>query len=151
MSNIEELRLFRKEDIEWLQTWFDDAEVKRRLEGMMPLDEWFNFADGNENYRVWAALKEGKPVGAVMVEVEEDSTGNIALLVDPLLRGGGYGKALIKRTMALPEMNRINKWFAGIEEDNKRCLACFRSVGYSLEHDQPDEDGYYSLIYFPES
>ncbi|XBM34447.1 hypothetical protein AAG663_02290 [Bacillus licheniformis] len=48
MSNIEELRLFRKEDIEWLQTWFEDAEVKRRLEGMLPLDEWFNFAGGNE-------------------------------------------------------------------------------------------------------
>lgn len=83
MSNIEELRLFRKEDIEWLQTWFEDAEVKRRVEGMMPLDEWFNFADGNENYRVWAALEDGKPVGVVMVEVEEDLTGNIALVVDP--------------------------------------------------------------------
>ncbi len=96
MSNIEELRLFRKENIEWLQTWFEDAEVKRRLEGMMPLDEWFNFADGNENYRVWAALEDGKPVGVVMVEVEEDLTGNIALVVDPFLRGEGYGKALIK-------------------------------------------------------
>ncbi|MDI5788030.1 hypothetical protein PO124_04835 [Bacillus licheniformis] len=37
------------------------------------------FAGGNENYRVWAALEDGKPVGVVMVEVEEDLTGNIAL------------------------------------------------------------------------
>ncbi|WP_223146303.1 GNAT family N-acetyltransferase [Pusillimonas sp. ANT_WB101] len=95
MSNTEQLRTFQKKDIEWLHTWFEDAEVKRRLERMMPFDDWFRFADENENYRVWAALKEGKPVGVVMVEIEEDLTGNIALLVDPLLRGRGYGKALI--------------------------------------------------------
>lgn len=118
---------------------------------MLPLNDWFRFANENENYRVWTALKEGKHVGVVMVEIEKKLTANIALLVDPLLRGEGYGKTLIKMTMELPEMSQINKWFAGIEDDNKSCLSCFRSVGYSLEHVQPDYDGYYSLIYLMKS
>ncbi|MGN9867014.1 GNAT family N-acetyltransferase [Bacillus swezeyi] len=149
MNKIDEFRLFQKEDIEWLQTWFEDGEVQKRLEGMMPLHDWYNFVEENENYQVWAALQDGKPVGAVMVEVEEGFTGNIALLVDPFLRSKGYGKAIIKRTVQLSEMSRIKKWFAGIEEDNHACLRCFQSIGYSFESDQPDEDGYYSLIYLP--
>lgn len=75
MNKIDEFRLFQKEDIEWLQTWFEDGEVQKRLEGMMPLHDWYDFVEENENYQVWAALQGGKPVGAVMVEVEEDFTG----------------------------------------------------------------------------
>ncbi|MGG4321346.1 GNAT family N-acetyltransferase [Bacillus sonorensis] len=148
MNNIDEIRSFQKEDLEWLQTWFKDAEVKRRLEGMLPLDDWYKFAQENEKYWVWVALKGRKPVGAVMVEVEEDCTGNIALLVDPFLRGKGYGKAMLKRAMRLPEMGQVKKWFAGIEEDHHICLRCFQSMGYIFENEHPDEDGFYSLIYF---
>ncbi|XBM35733.1 hypothetical protein AAG663_02295 [Bacillus licheniformis] len=46
-----------------------------------------------KNYRVWAALEDGKPVGVVMVEVEEDLTGNIALFSRSVFARRGIWKS----------------------------------------------------------
>ncbi|MFF5995104.1 GNAT family N-acetyltransferase [Lysinibacillus sp. KU-BSD001] len=94
------------------------------------------------------ALENGQPVGMIMVETENDFIGSVALVVKPSLRKKGYGRLIIEKTMLLPEMSVIKKWFAGIEADNFACIKCFQSIGYKLENTQPDEDGYYSLIHF---
>lgn len=143
-----ELRVFESKDIETVQLWFKDFEIQRRLEGMLPLNEWYNFIHKNENYYVWLAFENEQPVGMVMVEIEDDFIGSIALVVKPSLRNKGYGRSMIEKTMILPEMSCIKKWYAGIEEDNFACIKCFQSIGYTVENVQPDEDGFYSLIYF---
>lgn len=143
------MRIFKENDIETLQTWFEDSEVQRRLDGMLPLHEWFKYVKASTGYQVWMGLGEsGQSIGIIMVEQDTDFTGNIALIVNPILRGKGYGRALIEQVMVLSETQSIKKWFAGIEEDNIACLKCFQSVGYLFEDSKPDEDGYYSLIYF---
>lgn len=143
------MRIFNENDIETLQTWFEDSEVQRRLDGMLPLHEWFKYVKSSTGYQVWMGLGEsGQSIGIIMVEQDTDFTGNIALIVNPILRGKGYGRALIEQVMVLSETQSIKKWFAGIEEDNIACLKCFQSVGYLFEDSKPDEDGYYSLIYF---
>lgn len=146
--SITELRVFRESDIVTIKGWFEDAEVQRRLEGMQPLSEWYNYVASKEDYQVWTALDENKqPIGIVMVEQESNYVGYIALVINPILRGKGYGKALVKKVMSLPSTQSIKKWIANIETDNIACLKCFESVGYSFENSIPDEDGYYLLIY----
>ncbi|MBK3494060.1 GNAT family N-acetyltransferase [Viridibacillus sp. YIM B01967] len=143
------MRIFNEKDIETIQTWFEDSEVQRRLDGMLPLHEWYGYVKDNIGYRVWMGLGEsGQSIGIIMVEQDIDFTGNIAIIVNPILRGKGYGRALIGQVMVLSETQPIKKWFAGIEEDNIACLKCFQSIGYSFEDSKSDEDGYYSLIYF---
>lgn len=143
-----EMRVFESKDIETVQVWFNDYEIQRRLEGMMPLNEWFNYINKTVHYFVWLAFENEQPVGMIMVETEDDFTGSVALVVKPSLRNKGYGRSIIEKTMLLPEMRFIKKWFAGIEEDNFACIKCFQSMGYVFENTQPDEDGYYSLIHF---
>ncbi|MED4531840.1 GNAT family N-acetyltransferase [Metabacillus fastidiosus] len=150
MQKFIEMCVFENQDIETIETWFEDFEIRRRLEGILPLRKWYEYVKENTEYFVWIALENKQSVGIVMVELEENHTGSIALAVNPFLRNKGYGKVLIERTMALPVLNSVEKWFAGIEEDNIACLKCFQSIGYSFENIQPDEDGYYSLIYLVE-
>ncbi|MCC2252414.1 GNAT family N-acetyltransferase [Virgibacillus sp. AGTR] len=143
-----EMRLFEEEDIKTVQEWFNDHEIQNRLEGMLPLMEWFNNIKENTQYFVWLTLECNQPVGIVMVEIEEDCTGSIALAVKPSLRNKGYGRLFIEKTMLLPDMQSIKRWYAGIEEDNVACLKCFQSVGFTLQHTQPDKHGFYSLIHY---
>lgn len=142
-----DMRIFDSKDIETVQVWFNDFEVQRRLEGITPINEWFNNINNNAHYFVWLAFENEQPVGMVMVEREDDFTGNVALVVKPSLRNKGYGRSIIEKVMSLPETKFVKKWFAGIEEDNLACIKCFQSIGYAFESAHPDEDGYYSLIH----
>ncbi|MGG2134657.1 GNAT family N-acetyltransferase [Bacillus sp. S2(2024)] len=148
MSKIDKLVCFQKEDIDVMESWFQDAETYQRLGGILPLNDWYKFVKENENYVVWMAKNGNKVVGITMVEVDEDHTGSIAILTNPSLRGRGIGKSLIKSTLLLDEMSHVRKWFAGIEADNKACLKCFQANEFVFENLYPDEDGYYSLVYF---
>ncbi|WP_391370985.1 hypothetical protein [Lysinibacillus sp. KU-BSD001] len=47
-----ELRVFESKDMETIQGWFNDFEIQRRLGGMLPLNEWYNYIHNNEHYFV---------------------------------------------------------------------------------------------------
>ncbi|WP_019639338.1 GNAT family N-acetyltransferase [Paenibacillus fonticola] len=145
MAWIDNLRPFTERDLAILEEWFEDREVYRRLEGMLPLGEWYGHVEQQLDYSVWAASFEDNVVGVIMIEREEQETGSVALVVRPAFRGLGYGRALIERAMQLPELATIRKWYAGIEADNTACLRCFQSTGFVMESETPDEDGYCSL------
>ncbi|MDQ0228721.1 hypothetical protein [Metabacillus niabensis] len=51
---------------------------------MLPLNEWYNFIHKNENYYLWLAFENEQPVGVVMVEIEDDFIGSIALVLNRL-------------------------------------------------------------------
>ncbi len=147
---INRLQRLKEQDLTMLEAWFQDAEVKRRLEGMLPLQGWFSYVQSSLDYFVWAAFSENDPVGVIMIEQEqqeEQSTGSIAIVVNPELRGKGYGRAILTKVMSLPELQHIKRWHAGIEADNAACLKCFQSAGFLFDSMEPDEDGYYSLWY----
>ncbi|WP_251035104.1 GNAT family N-acetyltransferase [Paenibacillus polymyxa] len=142
---IDNLRPFTERDLAMLEDWFKDAEVHRRLEGMLPLGDWYRHVEQHPGYDVWVAFSEGEAVGVIMIEREGQNTGSIAIVVNPSIRGKGYGRAVVGKAMQLPELGTIYKWYAGIEADNAACLKCFQSAGFVLENEAPDEDGYFSL------
>ncbi|MNW31156.1 hypothetical protein D3C74_80640 [compost metagenome] len=143
-----ELRPFEEKDIGMIEPWFRDHEVQLRLEGMGPLGKWFHCVKQNSDYYVWLAIENDQTVGMAMVEAESNVIGNVALVVNPSLWSRGYGRAILKKVLFLPEMDFIKKWVAGIEEDNTASLKCFQSEGFSFEGSQTDEDGFYSLIQY---
>lgn len=148
--SIDSLQPFTEHELPLLQNWFKDTEVQQRLEGMLPLEEWYGHVSQHPGYGVWVAFSQKEAVGIIMIEQEEQNTGSIAIVVNPSVRGKGYGKAVIGKALNLPEMEMINKWYAGIEADNTACLKCFESAGFRPEHAVPDEDGYFSLWYITE-
>lgn len=146
MASIERLEVLNHSHLPILEAWFEDSEVHERMDGMLPLQEWFNYMADNDMYYAWMAYRGEQPVGAIFVELE-DGTAYIGLMTEPALRSQGIGKAMVREVMALPEMESIKTWGAGIEEDNKACLACFKSLGYWSVAEEADEDGFYNLVY----
>lgn len=142
---IDKLLPFTEHNLPMLEDWFKDAEVQQRLEGMLPLGEWYEHVERHPGYHVRIAYAEREVVGIIMLEQDEQNTGSIAIVVKPSVRNQGYGRAMLEKAMQLPELRTIHKWYAGIEADNVACLKCFQTAGFVLENEAPDEDGYYSL------
>lgn len=146
MKRIERLEPIHRSHLPILVEWFEDSEVRKRMDGMLPLEEWYDNTSGSENYYAWLTYQGVQPVGAVIVELEDD-TAYIGLMTAPSLRSQGYGKAMVREVMTRPELQSATKWVASIEEDNKPCLACFKSLGYVTEEKEADEDGFFNFVY----
>jgi L-amino acid N-acyltransferase YncA len=67
------------------------------------------------------------------------------LVVDPARRRQGLGKRIIQAVVAHPQLGEIELVRAGIEPGNQASVRCFTAVGFSVETDEPDEEG---VVYF---
>lgn len=146
MALLDRLEPLGRNHLPLLAAWFEDGEVRERMDGMLPLEEWFDYTSGNDMYYVWLAYHEEKPVGTVFIELDGESA-YIGLIINPSLRNQRYGKALVREVMNHPELQSVHTWVAWIEADNKPCLACFKSLGYVTDDEETDEDGFYNLVY----
>jgi len=134
-----------EETLPTLETWFEDPELRRRLGGTLPLRRWFSYVDSQPGRFAWMAYEEGKSVGMVDLEAEPDGTGWVAHLVKPELRGRGYGRRILEAMLAQPEVSRLKVIKGGIEPDNVAALRCCQAVGFVLEGDEPDEEGFLTV------
>ncbi|BFH67614.1 MAG: GNAT family N-acetyltransferase [Paenibacillus dendritiformis] len=146
MNMLKRLEPLGRNHLPLLAAWFEDAEVQERMDGMLPLEDWFDYASANDMYYMWLAYQEEQPVGLIFIELDGEA-GYIGLITDPSLRNQGYGKAMVRELMNHPELQSVHTWVACIEADNKPCLACFKSLGYVTDEEEPDEDGFYNLVY----
>lgn len=122
-----------------LEEWFQDDEVLKRLGGLLPIEQWFQYVKGSEDSWAWIVFSEEVPVGNLYLEVLEDSSAYISLLTNPELRNRGYGKKMLKTFLQRPEINKVDKIEVAIETDNIASLACFKHVGF--KENGMDEDG----------
>lgn len=129
-------------DLPTLQDWFGDAELSRRLSGMLPLQKYFSYVQSEPNYYAWMALEGAVSVGAAFLQVEPDDPQSFTFLVNPSLRSQGYGRLIVQGLMARPEVAEVKEWRVGIEADNLASQRCLASVGFVLDDPTEDEDGF---------
>ncbi len=123
-----EFRELCRGDLADLERWFNDEETRKRLEGMLPLDRWFESVGKLPNQKNYMAVIESTPIGVVTLETYEDRSASIALLVSPDYRNQGYGKAILRAAAAL--FNGCTEIHAYIAPDNAASLKCFAACGY---------------------
>ncbi|WP_421617603.1 GNAT family N-acetyltransferase [Brevibacillus sp. TJ4] len=128
-----------------LEQWFTDHEVAQRLNGMLPLQEWFDYVQRNPDYFSWMVYVDSQPVGNIDLERYTDGTASVSLLTNPSLRNQGYGKRMIDALLKRPELSSVETIEIGIEQDNIASIKCFRKAGF-IEHGL-DEDGFVLLTY----
>ena len=133
-------------DLAILQSWFKDAELRKRLGGMLPLQQYFDFVQSEPNYFAWKAMEGDAPIGVVFVQVEPSEPQSFGFLVKPTLRSRGYGRLILQKLMALPEVASVKEWKAGIESDNIASQRCLASVGFVPESSVEDEQGFLQYI-----
>ena len=134
-------------DLTILQSWFEDEELSKRLGGILPLQQYFDFVQSDPNYFAWKAMRGDAPIGAVFIQVEPSEPQSFGFLVKPDLRSRGYGQLILQRLMIQPEVASVKEWKVGIESDNIASQRCLASVGFVPESGVEDKQGFLQYIY----
>ena len=141
------LRPPNEADIATLEGWFEDAELRNRLGGVLPVREWCEFVAHEPDYFALLAWDADTPVGFAAFEVYEGRWASMFHLVDPQLRNRGYGKAILRALLARPELDPLGWIEASVEPDNVASIRCFRSAGFEQPSPEPDADGLLKLVH----
>lgn len=134
-------------DLPTLEAWFKDQELRQRLGGMLPLQDYFDYVQGESNYFAWIAQDGDVPVGAAFIQIEPGEPQSCAFLVNPVLRSQGYGRLILQQLMAQPEAGAVKQWKVGIEADNIPSQRCVTAVGFVPENGIEDEEGFVQYIF----
>ena len=78
------------------------------------------------------------PDGPIITETIDAVTGSIAFVVDPELRGRGYGRALIGAMVRHPDLRSVELFEAGVEPENAASRRCLEAAGFVVRSAQPD-------------
>jgi len=141
------LKAVQLSDLPLLEQWLNDHETRRRMDGLLPLSQWYGYYESSlGRIFAWIGYAQEQPIGMIMVETEGDA-GYIAMMVNPALRNRGFGKRLLREAMNHPGLTHLLRWEAGIEADNQASIACFRALQFTADKTEPDEDGFISFIY----
>ncbi|AJO57398.1 GNAT family N-acetyltransferase [Bacillus subtilis] len=145
MVSIDRFQAVKESELKILEHWFENEDTRRRMDGMLPLDEWYARVNKDKHDTVIMAYDGQLPAGMAVIEFGEERT-YIGLIVNPLYRLQGYGKRILQKLLTEPDFTSVREWVACIEEDNRISLACFQAAGFTLEDTEPDEDGFLTLI-----
>jgi RimJ/RimL family protein N-acetyltransferase len=124
-----QFRGLRLEDEGWLEDWFEDTELRRRMGGCLPVKSWLEFACTTPRQWNGVALERDVPVGVVLTETDASHETVIAVFTRPNLRGQGVGRRILEETMI--RFSDTQRFVADIEQDNPRSMACFRACGFT--------------------
>jgi RimJ/RimL family protein N-acetyltransferase len=170
-----ELRLqpFDREQSHRIEPWFKDCDTERWLGGPgwpalvlsladRPLgehrgaietgrfgwsawerDELVGYIDCGTTDR-WTTW-DGGPNGKGVITTLPVASGNLAYVVDPVVRRRGYGTAMITTLLALPDLAHIELFAAGVEPDNVGSVGCLRAAGFEALDSRPDWEG---IVYY---
>jgi RimJ/RimL family protein N-acetyltransferase len=134
--------------------WFEDEQTQRWLGGPgWPALALRLAADPSAEHRgrrvtgrfVWLAHAGQTPIGLVDTELYGNATAGVALVVNPALRGRGFGRRIIQALLARSELEATEVVRAGIEPENAASVRCFTAAGFTAEADTPDDEG---IVYF---
>jgi RimJ/RimL family protein N-acetyltransferase len=85
------------------------------------------------------------PDGPIIIDSIEVATGSIAFVVDPAMRRGGLGRAIINALVRQPELSFVELFEAGVEPENTASRRCLEAAGFRLRSARPDCEG---MLYY---
>lgn len=134
-------------DMRLFSTWFEDAELRRRIEP--PTPRWFAYVSSTPGIYAWMVYDGSIAVGQLQLDTYSDKTGSFALVINAPLRRQGYGKKVLRAFLERPEVKALNRLEATIEPDNAAAVQCCQQVGFRPVSAEPDEEGFLHFIVNP--
>ena len=133
-----------------LEQWGADPELHRRYSA--PTAAWFRYVSTAPGVYAWMIYEGDSCVAHIQIDVDAgDGTGYPGLVVNPELRGQGYGRRALRAALARPELAGCRRFVAGVEADNLAARRCVEAVGFALAGASPDADGFLTYVYLPGS
>lgn len=140
-----EFRLIDEEGLAEYETWWTDAELRRRIE--RPTRVWFDYVRQTPGCFAWLIYEDGSLVGQVQLEPYLEQIASFGLVVKPELRGQGYGKRILRALLERDEMAPYARLEVTIEPDNTASLRCFESAGFRQQEGGPDWEGFLHFVF----
>ncbi len=170
-----ELRRLERAQLRLVEPWFHDVETQRWLGGPdwpslmvvladRPLGE-FRGAQETGRFR-WLAWDGDDPVGYIdcgtfdrwttwdvgpqgpgVVATIDAPSAAISYVVDPTRRRRGYASAMIARLVALPDLDEITLFGAGVEPDNVASVRALARAAFQPLATEPDFEGFLYFVW----
>jgi RimJ/RimL family protein N-acetyltransferase len=71
-------------------------------------------------------LVDGEPVGAIAFNFHSEREAQVFILMDPRVRGRGFGRQLLREALATTHADRCT---ADVKEDNEGSIRCAQLQG----------------------
>lgn len=135
-SNKKDLRLrpARKEDVYIYYDWVNDPVVRANALNSEPISlemhlAWFDKSLSDPDTFMFVLEVQGLPVGQVRLELQEDEA-IIDYSLDQLVRGRGWGSALVRLGARMLDNIRPSVIQARVKPENKPSAAIFMRLGF---------------------
>jgi L-amino acid N-acyltransferase YncA len=141
------LRELTEADVPSVEGWFRDSETQRSLGDETWPRQLIRLASLSADRFAYAAVEEEVVVGIADAERYADGRAAIALVVSPVHRRLGVGKAMARALGERPKLARVVEFFGGVEAGNLASAALVTGAGFEQVTDEPDKDGcaYFAL------
>jgi RimJ/RimL family protein N-acetyltransferase len=156
-DEIVELRAFAEADLAVVERWFDRGETSAFLGGrdwprlVLQLQGHTGAAAGGPPWTVsrtsWVGVVGDELVGLVDLEVFDDGSASLALVVDPDRRNRGHGRAILAALEFLDVAEPVRRFVACVAPTNKASIRCAHAAGYRRT-ENADLDGFLELSKF---
>ena len=77
--------------------------------------------------------------------VIDEPSGAMAYVIDPARRRRGYGRDMVRTMMAIPALEHVSLFAAGIEPENTASVRCLLSAGFQPLDPISDFEG---IVYY---
>ncbi|MBI3336260.1 GNAT family N-acetyltransferase [Candidatus Peregrinibacteria bacterium] len=143
---------FRVEDFPEYKSWYDDAELNKRL-GPMD-DEWLSHImserDGCE-YSIFRDRELVAVTGLTFPTIEHPYYIVTDLAIKPHLRDQGIGSAILHELMRLHALQPGQSWKVFVDIKNPKAKLFFEKNGWICESETPDKHGMLTLTFVGKS
>lgn len=136
------------DDLPILAEWFQDADTCQRLGGILPLDAWYSVVSKNPDYHIWMIRKVDETFGCLILEII-DRVGHLAIIVNPELRGKGYGRRILVELFEQELAAKLDTIIANIWQGHIASQQCFLAAGFE-PGTTADADGFVSYTIRPQ-
>jgi RimJ/RimL family protein N-acetyltransferase len=139
-------------DVTVVEPWFDDVETEHWLGGR----EWpaslrrlmSEELPGVLERTGYVVRDAGRLVALVDMELYEDHSVSLALVVDPNQRGRGYGRAALRAVVDLLTARGVSRIAGWVVPANESSIRCVTAAGFACGGGL-DADGFLEYVYRP--
>jgi GNAT superfamily N-acetyltransferase len=143
-------RPLRKEDLEAIEPWFDDAATQRWLGDRSWPRRLLGLAELPGRFAV-AWQERGEVVALLDIERYGSGSAAIALVVSPAHRGEGIGKAILRSIFDLAGVEGVEQIYGEVEQGNVAAEGLVRAAGFVPANSAASEAAFNGWVLFRRS
>jgi RimJ/RimL family protein N-acetyltransferase len=131
-------RFLRTDDLPIVEPWFDDPETQRWLGDREWPRRLLRLAREPHRFALLYAVAD-HPAGLLDIELYEEGTAAVAVVVSPKHRGRGLATSILRSVFDLPQTEGMKEVIGEVESENEAGERCVRAAGFTRLNARSEE------------